>query len=111
MSKDKISGFLNEKKGEHLYQVIEFVMTDSETLNEVLLGLKSKNEIFRYNCYKVIFQVSKMHSQTLTPNWDYFFDLLESSNSYHRMAAINIISYLTFMDTRKKFDLVFDQYF
>ena len=111
MSKDKINGFLNEKKGKHLCQVIEFVITNSEALNEVLLGLKSKNEIFRYNCYKVIFQVSKMHSQMLYPNWDYFFDLLESTNAYHRMAAINIISYLTLVDTRKKIDLVFDQYF
>jgi len=101
MSKDKINGFLNEKKGEHLYQVIEFAMTDSEALNEVLLGLKSKNEIFRYNCYKVIFQVSKMHSQMLYPKWDYFFDFLESPNAYHRMAAINIISYLTYAIQKK----------
>jgi hypothetical protein len=111
MSKDRIDSFLYEKKGEYLDQVKEIAMADTEILNEILQGLKSKNEIFRYNCYKVIFQISKTHSQLLYPKWDYFFDLLESPNAYHRMSAINIISYLTSADTGKKFDLVFDRYF
>jgi len=111
MSKDKIDGFLNEKEGEHLDQVKEIAIVDTEILNEILQGLKSKNEFFRYNCHKVIFQISKTHSQLLYPKWDYFFDLLESSNAYHRMSAINIISHLTYADTGKKFDRVFDRYF
>jgi len=109
--KDKINTFLNEKKGEHLDQVKEIAIADTEILNEILQGLKSKNEFFRYNCHKVIFQMSKTHSQLLYSKWDYFFDLLESPNAYHRMSAINIISYLTYADTGKKFDRVFDRYF
>ena len=111
MSKDKINGFLNEKKGEHLDQVTEIAIADAEILNEILQGLKSKNEFFRYNCHKVIFQMSKTHSQLLYSKWDYFFDLLESPNAYHRMSAINIISHLTYADIGKKFDRVFDRYF
>ena len=111
MLKDKINGFLNEKKGEHLDQVKESAIADTEILSEILQGLKSKNEIFRYNCHKVIFQISKAHPQLLYSKWDYFFDLLESPNAYHRMSAINIISYLTSADTGRKFDPVFDRYF
>jgi len=111
MSQDKIDGFLNEKKGEHLDQVKEIAIADAEILNEILQGLKSKNEFFRYNCHKVIFQMSKTHPQLLYSKWDYFFDLLESPNAYHRMSAINIISHLTYADTDKKFDRVFDRYF
>jgi len=111
MSKDKINNFLNEKKGEHLDQVKEIAIADAEILDEILQGLKSKNEFFRYNCHKVIFQISKTHPQLLYSKWDYFFDLLESPNAYHRMSAINIISYLTYADTGKKFDLVFERYF
>ncbi len=59
----------------------------------------------------MIFQISKTHSQLLYSKWDYFFDLLESPNAYHRMSAINIISHLTYADTEKKFDRVFDRYF
>ena len=111
MSKEKINSFLNEKKGEHLDQVTEIAIADAEILNEILQGLKSKNEFFRYNCHKVIFQISKTHSQLLYSKWDYFFDLLESPNAYHRASAINIISRLTYADTGKKFDRVFDRYF
>jgi hypothetical protein len=111
MLKDKINDFLNEKTGEHLDQVKEIAIADKESLNEILQGLKSKHEIFRYNCHKVIFQISKTHTQLLYPKWDYFFGLLESPNAYHRMSAINIISYLTSADTGRKFDPVFDRYF
>jgi len=111
MSKDKVNCFLNERKGEHLDRVKEIALADVEILNEILQGLKSKNEIFRYNCHKVIFQISQTHPQLLYAKWDYFFDLLESPNAYHRMSAINIIPYLTSADSGKKFEPVFDRYF
>jgi len=37
--KDKINTFLNEKKGEHLDQVKEIAIVDTEILNEILQGL------------------------------------------------------------------------
>lgn len=54
-----INKILNEKKGEHLDKVIEKSIVDKITLTEILRGLKSKNETFRYNCFKVLFQISK----------------------------------------------------
>ena len=72
--KDRINSFLYEKKGKYLDQVKEIAMADTEILDENIQGLKSKNEIFRYNCYKVIFRVpSKTHSQLLYPKWDLSF--------------------------------------
>jgi len=73
--------------------------------------LVSKNEIYRYNCFKVLFQVSVSHPAELYPEWDYFLNLLGSSNAYHRMSAIHILSNLTSVDAEKRFDQIFDQYF
>jgi len=106
-----INRILNEKKGEHLDKVIEKSVADEIILKEILKGLISKNETFRYNCFKVLFQISKTQPLLLYPEWDYFLDLLGSPNSYHRMSAINILSNLTRVDTEKKFDLIFNQYF
>lgn len=106
-----IDRILNEKKGEHLEKVIEKSVADEIILKEILKGLISKNETFRYNCFKVLFQISKTQPLLLYPEWDYFLDLLGSPNSYHRMSAINILSNLTWVDTEKKFDLIFNQYF
>lgn len=54
-----INKILNDKKGEHLDKVIEKSVADEIILKEILKGLKSKNETFRYNCFKVLFQISK----------------------------------------------------
>lgn len=106
-----INKILNEKKGEHLDQVIKKAVADEMMLTEILKGLKSKDETFRYNCFKVLFQISKGQPLILYPEWEYFLDLLSSPNSYHRMSAINILSNLTQVDIEKKFDLIFEQYF
>ena len=50
-----LSNLLNDKKREHLEQVIEKTITDQMILKEVLKGLRSKKETFRYNCFKVFF--------------------------------------------------------
>ena len=106
-----INRILNEKKGEHLDKVIEKSIVDKIILTEILQGLKSKNETFRYNCFKVLSQISKTQPLLLYPEWEYFLNLLSSPNSYHRISAINILSHLTQIDTGKKFDLIFEQYF
>jgi len=54
-----INRILNDKKGKHLDKVIEKSVTDEIILKEMLKGLISKNETFRYNCFKVLFQISK----------------------------------------------------
>lgn len=50
-----INRILNEKKGEHLDKVIEKSVADEIILKEIIKGLISKNETFRYNCFKVLF--------------------------------------------------------
>jgi len=111
ISNDKLNKLLNEKKEENLIHAIKAAVNQTEFLNKILLGLKSKQENFRYNCYKVIYQISKNHPQLLYIHWNYFLELLKSNNAYHRMAAIEIISNLTITDTGKKFDLIFDDFF
>lgn len=106
-----INRILNDKKGECLDKVIKKAVADEMILKEMLKGLKSKDETFRYNCFKVLFQISKAQPLLLYPEWEYFLDLLSSPNSYHRMSAINILSNLTQVDIEKKFDLIFEQYF
>ena len=106
-----VDTILNDKKGKNLDKVIEKIITDKMILIEVLKGLESKNDTFRYNCFKVVLQISTSQPLLLYPEWNYFLDLLNSSNSYRRMAAISILSNLTRVDTEKRFDHVFEEYF
>jgi len=108
---EDINKILNDKNEKYLEEAISKAVTDEVTLREILKGLVSKNETFRYNCFKTLFQISKNKPSILYSEWGYFLNLLESSNSYHRMSAIKILSNLIQVDTKNKFDLIFGQYF
>ena len=97
--------------------VAEKALRDEGLLLELLDGLKSKvstkskEETLRYNCFKVLMLVSKTRGQVLYPKWDYFVELLNSDNSYHKMSAVHLIANLTKVDTENKFEKIFDKYY
>jgi hypothetical protein len=70
---------------------------NKKLLSELLEGLKSKEETFRYNCYKSLMLISKTHGEALYPAWDYFVELLHSDNSYHKMSVVHLLTNLVKM--------------
>ena len=111
LSKESINQCLIEKEAENLNQVKKAALSDPQLLREILLGIQSKPETYRYNCYKVIFQISKDSPQLLYGHWNYFLELLKSGNAYHRMAAVNLIAHISGADAENKFDLIFHDFF
>jgi len=107
---DVLRTLANEKDPD-LEEAIQLAMTDGEALQEMLRGIVSKHDVYRYNCFKVLFQISETEPMILYPEWDYFVGLLDSSNSYHRSISLRIIANLTSVDTEKRFDDIFDPYF
>ena len=91
--------------------VAEKALEGEELLSELLDGLQSKKETFRYNCAKVLKLISETHGEVLYPEWDYFASLLKSNNTYHKLSAILIIANLTKVDTENKFEKIFDSYY
>ena len=102
---------LASEKDPDLDEATQLAMTDGELLRELLSGVVSKEDLYRYNCFKVLFQISEEEPTILYPEWDYFVGLLDSSNSYHRSISLRIIANLTRVDTEKRFDGTFDPYF
>jgi hypothetical protein len=84
---------------------------DSGLLAELLEGLKSKDETFRYNCHKVLMKVSKTRPELLYPSWDYLVEHLKSDNSYHKMSATHLIVNLVKVDTGDRFAGIFDLFY
>jgi len=102
---------LSEKEVANLDQVAQQAIADAEVLREIVDGVVSKDETFRYNCFKVLIQVCEAAPGALYPEWDTFVELLGSSNAFHRGLAIQIIARLTRADTEQRFDDVFDRFF
>lgn len=84
---------------------------DSGLLAEMMEGLKSKKEIFRYNCHKVLMKVTDTHPELLYPSWDFFVEHLKSDNSYHKMSATHLIAKLAKVDTENRFADIFDLFY
>lgn len=82
-----------------------------DNINQLLDGLLSKNETYRYNCFKVLNIVSKKKPGLLYPHWDFFVDHLRSDNDYHKMSAVLIIGNLTAVDKEGRFENIFDEYY
>jgi hypothetical protein len=55
--------------------------------------------------------LSEEQPKVLYPKWDYLANLLDSDNHYHRYISINILANLAVVDTKNKFDKIFDKYF
>jgi len=91
--------------------VAEKALEDDSLLLELLDGLKSKEETFRYNCSKVLTLISQEHGELLYPKWDYFAESLNSNNTYWKISTILIIANLTKIDTDNKFEKFFEEYY
>ena len=107
---DVLTVLANEKDPD-LEEVVQLAITAGEILKEMLKGIVSKQDVYRYNCFKVLLQISEKEPMRLYPEWDYFVELISSENSYHRSASLRIIANLATVDTERRFDDIFDQYF
>ena len=86
-------------------------LEDNALLADLLDGLSSKEETYRYNCFKVLMLLSREHGQLLYPMWDRLAEQLGSDNTYRRISALQLIANLTGVDTEHRFEKLFDRYF
>ena len=99
------------QKDVNVDSVAEEALANNGLLSELLDGLRSKKETYRYNCSRVLTLISERHGEVLYPEWDYFVSLLSSNNTYHKLSAIMIIANLTGVDTEGRFDKILDTYY
>jgi hypothetical protein len=83
----------------------------NQKISEALEGILSKKDEIRFNSFKILLHVSEEQPQVLYPKWDYLTDLLDSDNHYQRNISINLLANLAKVDTKNKFENIFDRYF
>ncbi|MFH1484944.1 MAG: hypothetical protein ABIH46_02640 [Chloroflexota bacterium] len=98
-------------KSADIESVARKALEDEELLAELIDGLMSNKETFRYNCFKVLLHISEQHGEVLYPMWDRFAALLSSDNAYRKLSGIPIIANLTGVDSENKFGEIFNAYY
>jgi len=89
----------------------ESIIKNPDKTSAYIEGLLSKNETYRYNCFKILNIVSEKKPKVLYPHWDFFINHLKSENDYHKMSAALIIANITSVDTENRFENIFDLYY
>lgn len=91
--------------------IADKIITKSELLPEVLEGLSSDKPNIKYGCAKVLNIISEKDPKILYPKIDFFIDLLDNDNKILQWNAILIIANLTAVDSKNKFEKIFNKYF
>ena len=92
-------------------KAVEQAIEDNKLITELVDGLTEKNEDYRYNCSKALHVIARTQAALIYPYWDKLVALMPSKNAYHRMSAVNHLSYLAEVDTENKFEKIFDAYY
>jgi hypothetical protein len=108
---------LNDKNAD-IDGIAQKALHDPKLLSELLEGLdlkvspKSGEETIRYNCFKVLTRITETQADALYPEWERLAAVrLKSDNSYHKMAAIQLIARLVEADKENKFETIFEQFY
>ena len=104
-----LSGLENKDIDLDIY--VKKIYEKPDLIPQYLEGLLSKNETYRYNCFKVLYIFSEKKPEILYLHWDFFINHLKSENDYHKISAILIIANLTLVDTEDRFEKIFDTFY
>jgi len=100
-----------ENKNAKSEAVAEMALKDEKVLQELLNGVLSKKDVVRQNSFQALNFLSEKHPEMLCGKWDFFLDLIQRGNAFHKYMAIYIIANLTKADPENKFEKIFDAYY
>lgn len=100
-----------EKKGVNAESIAKKVVKDKRLLDDLLEGVSSDKAVIKYKSLKVLMLVSEQQPKMLYPKWDFFVKLLDNNNTFLRVIGATIIANLTRVDTKNKFEKIFNKYY
>ena len=100
-----------EKKNVNAESIAKKVVNDERLLDDLLEGVSSEKAVIKYKSLKVLMLVSEQQPKMLYPEWDFFVKLLDDDNTFLRVIGATIIANLTRVDTKNKFEKIFNKYY
>jgi len=100
-----------EKSNPEQKKAAEDAVKNQALLLSLFDGLLSKSKDVRYENFKVLYLLSKQNPEALYNRWSFFEDFLKSGDDSKRFYAIHILANLTKVDTKKKFEGIFDDFY
>ncbi len=80
-------------------------------LENLLQNLTDPDDIIRKNSFEILHVLSEQHPDILYPYWHHIEKLIHSTNHYHKLIGIRLISNLTKSDVQNKIDPLVDTFY
>jgi hypothetical protein len=107
----RLRDVLADKKTQYLSGVVMLALEDASVRQGLVAGLQAKDEAYRYNCYKVLLELTGQDPALLYPLWDTLVSMLASANCYQRMVGVTLIAQVVAADSEHRFEDVREAYF
>jgi hypothetical protein len=99
------------KKDANVKSIAKKALKDDDLLSELVENLKSQEETVRYNSYKVLLEITQKKPEALYPSWDFLEGMLDAKNTYWRSSSARLLGNLMAVDSKNKFEKIFDRYY
>ncbi len=93
------------------YKLADKVISKPEFLPDVFAGLNNNKARIRYGCLKILRIISEKDPGIIYPMFDDFVNLLKNEYTVIRWGAILILANLAAVDSKNRFEKIFDIYF
>jgi transcriptional regulator with XRE-family HTH domain len=94
-----------------LEELAERATSSEELLSQFLAGVSSPTARVRFASAKALRMISEKKPYSLYQHWEFFVCLLDSENSILRWNAMDIIANLTPVDSRRRFEGLFNKFY
>lgn len=110
MPESKLLKEISQKEGDKR-KTAEKVIANPELLSEVFQGLSADRASIKYGSEKILRIISEEEPEILYRKMDAFIENLDSDNNFLKWGAIHVIANLAAVDSKDKFEEIFDKYF
>jgi hypothetical protein len=98
-----------QKKNANVESIAEKAMSDEKLLSEVLEGVSSDKARVKYGSAKVLRIIGERNPQVLYSKWDFFANMLNSTNTFLKSDGVFILGHLARVDSENKIQHIFDK--
>ena len=99
------------KKGADAEKIARYAIKNPHCIEQLVEGVTAPKGSLRFGYEKVLRLVSEQQPELIYPYFDIFKELSGCDNSFLKWGAILTISNLAVVDSDKKIDKMFDEYF
>jgi hypothetical protein len=99
------------QKGADIPRIAESVIENPERIADLITGIQAPRGAIRFSYEKTLRLISEQRPELIYPHFDLFTSLLDCDNNFLKWGAIMTIANLTAVDSRKKFEAIFEKYY